>query len=234
MKKKLEKELVNKERKEDVKKLLKSKQYDKIFERYGRTIYKISVPGRYKNKDIKNLLKQQRFEDIYRKYGYTIYNRYINKMEAYDVFYETGSKPKSILKRIKNAFLRKMVPYTLSAGILLPAGLTADIETQKLINSVKYEKEIENYNDKIEKYAKEINSMKLTDIQIFMKIIDDMWKEIDGYAFPKNEIEGYLRLTLDNEKIGVCRNFADDITAKLNAINPEYHARNLCPQVSLN
>ena len=69
--------------------------------------------------------------------------------------------------------------------------------------------------------------MNLTDSQIFIKLMKDMWDSIDGYAHPKNEAIGFYRLTLENEEIGVCRNFADDMTAKLNLINPNYNARNL-------
>lgn len=74
--------------------------------------------------------------------------------------------------------------------------------------------------------------MNLTDIQIFMKVIKDMWTEIDRYASPKHEIMGLGRLSLEDEKIGVCRNFADHITAQLNAINPDYNARNLVVYMS--
>ncbi len=37
----------NRERFNDILKLRKAKEYDKIFELYGQSIYKFSVPGRY-------------------------------------------------------------------------------------------------------------------------------------------------------------------------------------------
>ena len=55
---------------------------------------------------------------------------------------------------------------------------------------------------------------------------------IDGYATAETEPLGFSRLALYIDKVGVCRNFADDITAKLNAINPEYNARNIVVYMS--
>ena len=70
--------------------------------------------------------------------------------------------------------------------------------------------------------------MNLTDSQIFVKLIYDLWNNIDGYGEPEtvNEI-GYFRLSIQNERVGVCRHFSDDIVAKLNEINPKYNARNV-------
>lgn len=62
---------------------------------------------------------------------------------------------------------------------------------------------------------------------IFMKVMRDMWDEIEGYKIPENEIKGFLELNLTMEGYGVCRNMAIDIAKKLNAINPEYNARTL-------
>lgn len=49
---------------------------------------------------------------------------------------------------------------------------------------------------------------------------------IEGYGEPQKDITGFLRLDLMNEDgVGVCRNMADDVAAKLNEINPEFNAR---------
>ena len=57
--------------------------------------------------------------------------------------------------------------------------------------------------------------------------MDDMWENIDGYGEPKIDSVFFPRLDMTEGGVGVCRNMADDVTAKLNAINPEYNARNL-------
>ena len=69
--------------------------------------------------------------------------------------------------------------------------------------------------------------MNLTDLQTVMKVMDDMWENIDGYGEPKIDSPYFPRLDMTEGGVGVCRNMADDVTAKLNAINPEYNARNL-------
>ena len=124
----------------------------------------------------------------------------------------------------------------LSTALLTPpvAGGTLDFmsKQEKAKNATEYAEEIEGYNKKINEYAKEIQSMNLDDLQIFMKVMSDMWSEIDGYATAETEPLGFSRLALYIDKVGVCRNFADDITAKLNAINPEYNARNIVVYMS--
>lgn len=69
--------------------------------------------------------------------------------------------------------------------------------------------------------------MNLTDLQTVMKVMDDMWENIDGYGEPKIDSVFFPRLDMTEGGVGVCRNMADDVTSKLNAINPEYNARNL-------
>jgi hypothetical protein len=101
-------------------------------------------------------------------------------------------------------------------------------DTEKNIknNAIEYAADIEQYNNKINKYAKEINAMNLTDVQVFMKVMDDMWGSIKGYKTPELNLSGFYELDLATEEgYGVCRNMASDVAKKLNAINPEYNAR---------
>ena len=227
MNNKKSKSMLYKERKKVIVKLLKEKKYDEIFNSYGQNIYCLYVPKKYRKKEIKELLKQGRFEDIYRRYGAKIYNKYVHIMKQYEIMYETGNKPKSIFERIKEKVLYRVFPYTFATSLLLPTASQAVTETIRFRDYIIHYREINEYNKKIEEYAKNINGMNLTDTQLFVKLIYDLWKQIKGYAEPKEEILGYLRLSLDKEGIGVCRNFADDLTAKLNLINPNYNARNV-------
>ena len=139
---------------------------------------------------------------------------------------------KNIFKKLKFLLVNKIMPITMASTVFLPTATVAatEINTRKmkLENAIQYAEEIEKYEKKIEDYAQEVNSMHLSDIQVFMKVMSDMWKEIDGYATPKEyDVMGFWRLSLTEEGVGVCRNFSDDITAKLNAINPKYNARNV-------
>ena len=132
----------------------------------------------------------------------------------------------SAIEKAKYFFRRKLTTLLLSVGLGIATG-EITFRLNEVQNAIEYSKDIEEYDEYIQKYAQEIKNMNLTDTQIFAKVMYDMWKEIQGYAEPQNDIIGYYRLTLKKEGRGVCRNFADDLTAKLNKINPEYNARNL-------
>lgn len=206
-------------------------KYDEIFQNYGQLAYNITVPSKHRKAEIKQLLQEGRFEDIYRKHGNRAYKEHIYEMQAMDVYNETGSKPRSIINRIKNVIGRRIAPVLLSTLLIAPpaAGAAIDFENNRVKeqNKAAYSEQLERYDARISAYANEINAMNLTDTQIFMKVMSDMWSEIDGYGTNTSDITGLLRLSLQEDGQGVCRHFADDTTAKLNAINPEYNARNL-------
>ena len=92
-------------------------------------------------------------------------------------------------------------------------------------NATKYETEIDKYNNDIEEYAKYINSLELDHLEIIMKVIKDQWEEYQ-YCPDEDLISGYYRLSFQEKGYGVCTSFADDFTAKMNAINPKYEAKN--------
>ncbi len=98
-------------------------------------------------------------------------------------------------------------------------------------NTKKYSEEIDEYNQSIEDYANYINSLNLTDLQIIMKVINDQW-EMYKYGQDEDLITGYYRLSFQENGYGVCTSFADDFTAKMNAINPAYEAKNVYCYVS--
>lgn len=95
-------------------------------------------------------------------------------------------------------------------------------------NKNEYQAEIDEYNEKISSYAQEVKKLNLSDIQIFMKTMDDMWKSIKGYGNPEKDIMFFEELDfLEDNNQGVCRNMATDIAKKLNEINPKYNARTI-------
>lgn len=89
-----------------------------------------------------------------------------------------------------------------------------------------YSRDIDEYNESIDEYAHEINEMGLSDLETIIKLMIDQWEDYD-YGEASENINGYDRLNFQHEGKGVCRSFADDFTAKMNAINPEYDAKNL-------
>lgn len=175
-----------------------------------------------------DLKKEGRYLDILHKYGGSEYYRILKKAMYNEIKENKGIIP-AIIWRAKEYLLSVLEILGTSTALLLPI-ISTDfaVEVSQLIddNSVKYESEISLYDKKINDYAKEIQDMKLEDIQIFMKVMDDMWGSIKGYGEPKKDIIGFLELDLATEDgVGVCRNMASDISKKLNAINPKYNAR---------
>ena len=230
MKRKLKKLLKTKERVNEVLKLRRKGEFDKIFELYGYQVFNVVVTTKFKNKDIQNLFKQRRFEDIYRRYGAKEYKNFIHEMLAIQAYSETGSKFQMYLYTIKNVIKQRILPvlFTVPLGLGISTGLSAvDIRIQIEKEATKYEQELNEYNKNLEKYANEVKSMNLNNLQTVMKVMDDMWENIDGYGEPKIDSTFFPRLDMTEGGVGVCRNMADDVTTKLNAINPEYNARNV-------
>lgn len=128
----------------------------------------------------------------------------------------------------KGASILRIIILLIVLNILLPSDkrLHKKFLEETEDNENKYESSIDEYDKSLEDYAIYLNSLNLNDIEVIMKIIDDEWKEYT-YGDPDEFITGYCRLSLKKEKKGVCREFADDFTAKINAVNKEYNASNL-------
>lgn len=222
----------------DIIQLMKEKKYDEIYQKYGRETYLRVVSNKHQIRDIDKLMDEGRFFELYEKYGEKIYLYYLREMKKVDVENELGIKFKfnnylffenmtQNLKIIRNQAAKVMLGLTIVSG-----GFSTIISSQydQVIenNSKVYQSEIKDYDEEIKTYAEHINSMNLSDLEIIMKVMNDMWNSIDGYKTPDMYDEiGYPRLALYMDGYGVCRNMADDFTARMNAINPNYEACNL-------
>ena len=216
---------MKKETKAKIKQLKNQKKYDEIFINYGSSEYVKNTPRKLKNEELKKLIKEGKYEAIYNKFGENTYNQILEKAR-YNEIKEANGLSKAILFKIRR-FLPKSLAVALFASSSLIAIPTISSEILTRENSIIYGNQIEDYNNKISDYAEEIKSLDLeNDLQIFMKVIDDMWKNIQGYKEPEKDVYGYLELSISNKDgYGVCRHFASDVAKKLNAINPEYNAR---------
>lgn len=222
----------------DIIQLMKEKKYDEIYQKYGRETYLRVVSNKHQIRDIDKLMEEGRFFELYEKYGEKIYLYYLREMKKVDVENELGIKFKfnnylffenmtQNLKIIRNQAAKVMLGLTIVSG-----GFSTMISSQydQVIenNSKVYQSEIKDYDEEIKTYAEHINSMNLSDLEIIMKVMNDMWNSIDGYKTPDMyDAIGYPRLALYMDGYGVCRNMADDFTARMNAINPDYEACNL-------
>ena len=217
---------MDKQVKEKIKKLKKEKNYNEIFNQYGREVFLKNVSFRYKRKDLKKLEKESRLEDIYLRYGPKEYNKYLFNEEFEERKEAKGSFKAHLWKlnyRLKILLTSTALALPLPAVVL---GTEVDIETYK--NSKIYAEEITEYENKITKYAQEVKKLGLNDIQTFMKVYQDMWLSIGGFGEPEKDLTGYLELDLlEEDGEGTCRNMSADIAEKLNKINPNYNARTI-------
>jgi hypothetical protein len=219
---------MDKESKEKIKLLKKQEKYNEIYLEFGSEAYLKNTPSKIKKAELKKFKKEGRYEDIYNKYGPAEHEKILVKA-MYEEIKEAKGPFKAILWNIGKK-LKIATAYTALIAATSATTLTgmAISDTEKNIknNAIEYAADIEQYNNKINKYAKEINAMNLTDVQVFMKVMDDMWGSIKGYKTPELNLSGFYELDLATEEgYGVCRNMASDVAKKLNAINPEYNAR---------
>lgn len=214
------------DKKEKIKILKKEKNYEEIYRKFGSKEYVKNTPSSYRKKDLNKLVKEGKFEDIYSKYGKKVYNNLLSRAKYQEIKENKGRKS-AILWRIKRSLKLTGLYLGIASSTFTLSLPVLNASTTKE-NEIKYEKEIKNYDNKIKKYAEEVNELKLNDVQVFMKVIDDMWNQIKGYKNPELDLTGFLELDLASEDgYGVCRNMASDIARKLNEINPDYNARTL-------
>lgn len=130
-------------------------------------------------------------------------------------------------KRVLGTFCLTLSLVLISVSISVEALLSYSYESIVENNSITYKKEINENNHHINEYADEIKKLHLTDLEIIMKVMNDIWTDIDGYGKAEDLPIGYYRLAFQEEGKGVCTSFADEFCARINAINPEYNARNI-------
>lgn len=214
------------DKKEEIKRLKKEKNYEEIYRKFGSKEYVKNTPSSYRKKELNKLVKEGKFEDIYSKYGKKVYNNLLSRAKYQEIKENKGRKS-AILWRIKRSLKLTGLYLGIASSTFTLSLPVLNASTTKE-NEIKYEKEIKNYDNKIKKYAEEVNELKLNDVQVFMKVIDDMWNQIKGYKNPELDLTGFLELDLASEDgYGVCRNMASDVARKLNEINPDYNARTL-------
>lgn len=228
-------------KKEDILKirqLISEKEYDEIYNLYGGKVYRFVTPLAYKQVDKKNMLLDGRFTAVYEKHGEAAIKNHLRYIQLCDIENELGMNfnfvSAYVFERLKiNAKLvKKLAVGVTIAGLALPPtfyGLLSNASDSLIEDfEITYESDLDEYNASIEEYAKYINSLGLNDLEIIIKVMNDMWSNIYGYKTPSSHDDiGMYRLSLYYNGYGVCRNMADDFTARMNAINPNYEAFNM-------
>lgn len=217
--------------------LKKDKDYEQIFRQFGQKEFLRNVDRKYKKQDIKKLQKEGKFEDIYVKYGKRTYNKDLRRFKQKEIEDVYGKRSiQAIIGRIKLAGAAFLTALGIGSPIgIASSGITTTLnaanhtiqnaEDFREESEENYKEEIQEYEEAIQEYAENINKLNLTDLETIMKVQEDMWATIKGYDNPEIDIAGCQGLDIWIGKKGVCRNMADDVARKLNAINPEYNAR---------
>lgn len=225
---------MTKEEKQTLEQLRKEKDYEQIFKQFGQKEFIRNVDKKYKKDDIKKLQKEGKFEDIYLRYGEKTYNKYLRKFKQKEIEDIYGKISFQALKgRIRLIGLALLTATGVKYGIeeyLQPTIDSAqytikNAEAFREVQEEEYKELIQEYENSIKEYADNINKLKLTDFETIMKVQEDMWASIEGYADPELDVEACLGLDIYASKTGICRNMADDFARKLNAIDPKYNAR---------
>ena len=221
-------------KKEDIKKLMNEQNYSTIYNKYGyiETLF-IKNFRKRKKEEIEKLLDEKRYIELYEKYPSEV-NTNQKEIVNNDIEYEAPTNKvklykaeKSLARGLKNCLY---ILESLSIGaIVILSDFRYTINSQYEQDLIDNAILIQKYDDKIESYADEIHSLNLdNDLDIIMKVMYDMWNEMEGYGTPKLDINNLGRLDFtDANGVGVCRNIADDFSARMNAINPKYNARNI-------
>ncbi len=222
-------------KKDDINRLMSEKKYGELYSKYGKLeTFFVKDLRKLKKTEIKMLEKQGHYEEIYEQYGENEYNKKIHTYKPYDIYNETGKKSKLVLYKAKHYSAKglknilKIASIVPISSMVLLGGVNIYNQNVAAKNTELYASELQAYTENLSEYADYINSLNLDDTQIIAKVLYDEWSSIEGYGEPKSDIFGLWRLDLSNENAtGKCRQLADNFSATMNAINPEYNARNL-------
>lgn len=180
-------------------------------------------------KDIKiisQLLKSKNYDEIYKRYGKFMYKLFETSRISQEVKYEGGTKFDD-LKQIIDVHLKEIfyfcIIYLSYLFLAMPNDVQKDIKATARSENIDKISEYEKY---VDDYLESIDFTGLSDLEIFMKLMQYEHQEM-LYGTPKQEITGYYRVQMLDGK-GVCRNIADDLAYRLNLINPEYNAKMIC------
>ena len=217
---------LDKETKQEIKRLKKEKQFEEIYSRYGSEIYVKSSPRFYMRKLILELIEEGKYAEIKQKFGKSKYNAYLPLIRKNQVLKETKNRFLADAAYVAGKVKRGITYLAIETMIAVPisgVGVAYDQHKAKVAIMEENKEIIEEYNEDLEEYASYIRSLNLTQKEIVVKVMSDIYDKYK-YKFPTGDINGFFRFYLYENGYGVCRNIADDFCAKLNAIDPSFNA----------
>ncbi len=140
---------MTKEEKRIIKQLKKEKNYEAIFQKFGRKVYNKYASDEYKENDLEKLKEEGKYEAIYLRYGAHKYNKLLRKIKQEEIEAECGKFSIDAIKnRIKVTLgiaLSALGITTSSASALLVGEAIYQSEAIKKQNEIEYATEIEDY-----------------------------------------------------------------------------------------
>ena len=219
---------LDKETKQEIKRLKKEKKFEEIYSRYGSEIYVKSSPRFYMRKLILELIEEGKYAEIKQKFGKSKYNAYLPLIRKNQVLKETKNRFLADAAYVVGKVKRGITYLAIETMIAVPisgVGVAYDQHKAKVAIMEENKEIIEEYNEDLEEYASYIKSLNLTQKEIVVKVMSDIYEKYKyKYKFPTGDVNGFFRFYLFENGYGVCRNIADDFCAKLNAIDPSFNA----------
>ena len=219
---------LDKETKQEIKRLKKEKKFEEIYNRFGSKIYVKSSPRFYMRRLILELIKEEKYAEIKQKFGKSKYNAYLPLIRKNQVLKETKNRFLADAAYVAGKVKRGITYLAMGAVIAVPiSGVRVAYDQHKAKVAIMEENKeiIEEYNEDLEEYASYIKSLNLTQKEIVVKVMSDIYEKYKyKYKFPTGDVNGFFRFYLFENGYGVCRNIADDFCAKLNAIDPSFNA----------
>ncbi len=211
--------------------LKREKAYDQILYLFGRKTYWENTPLSYQVQELRRFLSEGNETAMMEKYGPVatkILGQFINKKEftSNDTYLKNNLKAGIVTILLVLTFIKTGtdIVFIKAWNNIALKGIEMYSEDEEIA------KILESYDESIGEYAEYIDSLQLDDLETIVKVIDDMWNNIEGYSL---DVEGYTnelaynRLALYTLGYGNCKHMADDFTARMNAINPAYNAYNM-------
>ena len=218
--------ILGKEKKTEYYELMKQKDFIAVGQEYGKVVYFFSV-NRWRRKRILNqLAKEGKLDVVAQLYTKRKLKRAKVLADQYSE-YQAGKPNKAIAtgKYFFRRAIRNGITWVILIAILIFAFRTKImssyiricISNSKMEVEEQYAAEIAAFDLKAIEYgaylffnAFDADVENTTDLEVYNKIIYDMWSNITGYGNPELNLSGYMRLDIVSKNgVGVCRNMAD-------------------------
>ena len=208
----------NKYQKERMKKLYREGKDDLIFHEFG------IKTNKYNFIQFLNFVQNDDPNSLVDRFGTIVDNEFHSISAMFNDEKLLTGATRAISWATKRVLMNIIGFSLLASPFAIPYAAYLNIDE----NEVAYASQIEDYNKYNEEYAAQFKEQDLTELQLIMKVMDDMWSRMKGYGEPEINAYGFYELdTGRDDGVGVCRNIASDFAKKMNEINPDFNARTI-------